>query len=115
LTVFGGHGGLYYLDVLEAGGTGMIPGCDLPEVYSHIYDDYALGKHDEARNRFHRVLPLIVFEFQGLDFFISSVKTILVELGVIERATLRGVANSLGPVSARLLLSHARAAGVLPT
>ena len=115
LTVFGGHGGLHYLDVLEAGGAGMIPGCDLPEVYSRIFDGYLLGNVDEARDRFHRVLPLIVFEFQGLDFYISAVKTILLELGVIKRTTLREVANSLGPVSARLLRSHARAAGVLPT
>jgi 4-hydroxy-tetrahydrodipicolinate synthase len=29
LRLFGGHGGLYLLDVLDAGAAGLIPGCDV--------------------------------------------------------------------------------------
>jgi 4-hydroxy-tetrahydrodipicolinate synthase len=113
IAVFGGHGALHYLDVLDAGAVGMIPGCELPDAFARIFELHQAGRRDEARVLCSRVLPLVVCEFQSLDHFIAGSKTILVERGVIERPDVRG-APRLSELERRLLLEHARAAGALP-
>jgi 4-hydroxy-tetrahydrodipicolinate synthase len=110
VSVFGGHGALYFLDALNAGATGMIPGCELAATYARIFDLHQVGVHDEARRLFARILPLVVSQFQSLGYFIAGTKAVLAELGVIERADVRDGA-ALSPLGRRLLLEHAAAAG----
>jgi 4-hydroxy-tetrahydrodipicolinate synthase len=112
IHVFAGHGALHYLDALEAGAHGIIPGCELPAAFVRIYEEHRAGRVDEARAVFARVLPLVVSQFQTLDLFIAASKTLLVELGVIERADTRSGAR-VSPLARRLLLEHARFAGAL--
>jgi 2-keto-3-deoxy-L-arabinonate dehydratase len=111
VAVFGGNGGLYVLDVLEAGGSGLIPGCELARTNQLIFEAYRGGRLDEARSLYARGLPLLVAEFQSLDHFLGAQKTVLVELGVISSPRTRapGTTSSL---ARRLLLAHARSAGV---
>jgi dihydrodipicolinate synthase/N-acetylneuraminate lyase len=112
VAVFGGHGGLYMLDVLEAGAAGMIPGCDSPELHVAIFEHHRAGRPDDARRLFARVLPLLVTAFQSLDYFIAASKTILVERGVIARGELRGP-MPISSLGLGLLLEAARHAGAL--
>lgn len=114
IGVFGGHGALYYLDVLDAGAVGMIPGCEMPAAYAQIFELHQAGQHGEARRLFTQVLPLVVAQFQSLDYFIASSKAILVARGVIERPNVRGT-MPLTDLGHRLLLGHARAAGAFTT
>ena len=107
IHVFAGHGALHYLDALEAGAHGIIPGCELPGAYVRIFEDHRAGRVSEARALFARVLPLVVSQFQTLDLFIAASKTLLVERGVIERADTRSGAT-ISPLARRLLLEHAR-------
>ena len=111
VAVFGGHGGLHSLDVLEAGASGLIPGCELAGSHQLIFDAYREGRLEEARSRYARGLPLLVSEFQSLEYYLAAQKTVLVELGVISCSYTRARGRTSGLVR-RLLLAHARSAGV---
>jgi dihydrodipicolinate synthase/N-acetylneuraminate lyase len=112
IAVFGGHGALYCLDVLDAGAVGMIPGSEMPRAYTRIFELHQAGQHDEARRVFTQVLPLVVAQFQSLGYFIAASKTVLAERGVIERPDVRGT-MPISDLGRRLLLAHARAAGAI--
>lgn len=114
LAVFGGHGGVYAMDVFEAGAVGLIPGCEAPGQFSGLFDAFAAGEIDKAWRLFSSLLPLVAFEFQGLDFYIACVKHILVTLGILRNDTLRGVPDPMSPTTRRLLLTRATRAGVIP-
>jgi 4-hydroxy-tetrahydrodipicolinate synthase len=107
--VFGGACGLHYLDVLDAGAAGMIPGCEAPAEFVGIYAAYRAGRRDEAERRFARLQPLLVFEAQTLDIFIASSKAILKSRGIIRSDALRAP-NPLGTGSRRVLMRHAERA-----
>ncbi len=109
--VFGGACGLHYLDVLDAGAAGMIPGCEAPGEFVGIYAAYRMGGREEAVRIFGRLQPLLVFEAQTLDIFIASSKAILNSRGIIRSDALRGP-NPLGAVSRRALMQHAEWAGI---
>jgi 2-keto-3-deoxy-L-arabinonate dehydratase len=106
VRVFGGACGLHYLDVLDAGAGGMIPGCEAPAEFVGIYNAYRAGRRDEAARRFARLQPLLVFEAQTLDIFIASSKAILKSRGIIGSDALRSP-NPLDAGSRRLLMRHA--------
>jgi dihydrodipicolinate synthase/N-acetylneuraminate lyase len=106
IGVFGGACGLHYLDVLDAGAVGMIPGCEAPAEFVGIYDAYRAGHRDEAAGLFSRLQPLLVFEAQTLDIFIASSKAILKSRGIIRSDALRAP-NPLGAGSRRVLMRHA--------
>jgi 4-hydroxy-tetrahydrodipicolinate synthase len=109
--IFGGASGLHYLDVLDAGAAGMIPGCEAPAEFVAIYAAYRTGRREEAVRIFGRLQPLLVFEAQTLDIFIASSKAILKSRGIIRSDALRGP-NPLGADSRRVLMQHAELAGV---
>ncbi len=110
LGVFGGTCGLHYLDVLDAGAAGMIPGCEAPAEFVGIYEAYRAGRRDEAAGRFARLQPLLVFEAQSLDIFIASSKAILKSRGIIRSDALRAP-NPLDAGSRSLLMRHAERVG----
>lgn len=103
--VFGGGSALHYLDVLDAGAIGIIPGCEMPAEFVGIFRAYTAGHREEAEKRFARLQPLLVFETQTLDIFIASSKAILKDLGVISSDALRAP-NPLGRVSRETLKRH---------
>jgi len=105
--VFGGGSALHYLDVLDAGAIGIIPGCEMPAEFTGIFEAYTAGRREEAEERFARLQPLLVFETQTLDIFIASSKAILKDLGVLSSDALRAP-NPLGPVSRETLKRHVR-------
>jgi 4-hydroxy-tetrahydrodipicolinate synthase len=114
LGVFGGHGGLYFLEVLEVGADGLIPGCDQPEAFQEVFDAWEAGAHGAARDRFLRLLPLLVWQFQSLECFIASVKTLLHAKGLVSQPSLRGQRWPLGARSEDILMRHAATAGAVP-
>jgi len=114
IDVFAGNGALYLIDALRAGAVGVIPGCELPGHLTRIVADFAAGRHEDAERLFERILPLLVTEFQSLDYFIACTKILLVELGIIDRPDLRGT-NPVSRQGHSLLLERARRAGILPS
>jgi 4-hydroxy-tetrahydrodipicolinate synthase len=62
--IFGGLGGAWVYEELEAGAAGVMTGLAFPEVLLEIVARYAAGDHAGAAAVFDRVLPLIRYEFQ---------------------------------------------------
>jgi 4-hydroxy-tetrahydrodipicolinate synthase len=101
LTVFGGLNGQFFIEEVERGARGTMPGSDMTGVYRAIWD--AIPKNRElAWEIFTRALPLMRFELQpGMG--VSAMKHNLVAAGIIESATVRHPTVSLGSESVREL------------
>lgn len=106
LGVFGGNGGLHYLDALEAGAVGMIPGCECVDELVAIFSAHQAGDLARATGLYRRVMPLLAFEMQSLDFYIACNKELLRRRGLLSCAALRG-RPALGPRGMKALLRYA--------
>jgi len=62
--IFGGLGGAWLFEELEAGAAGVMTGLAFPELLLEITSRFAAGDRDGAAKVFDRVLPLIRTEFQ---------------------------------------------------
>jgi dihydrodipicolinate synthase/N-acetylneuraminate lyase len=83
LKVYGGHGGLYLMDVLDSGAYGLIPGADLTAPLSEAWRAYHAGDRETAEALYLRMLPLLVFQAQSLGLLVGGAKAILHDRGVI--------------------------------
>lgn len=98
MTIFGGLNGHFFLEELQRGARGTMPGSDMMPMFVRVWDLYEAGKYKEARSEFNRHLPLIRFELQpGLG--VSAMKHNLKAQGVIKHATVRPPARTLDGVS----------------
>jgi 4-hydroxy-tetrahydrodipicolinate synthase len=113
MGVFGGHGGLYFLEALEAGADGLIPGCEQPQNFQQIYASWESGDREAARRQFERILPLLVWQFQSLDLYIACVKTVLHAQGLLKHSSLRGKSWPLSEAARQILLRHTRRVGLI--
>jgi 4-hydroxy-tetrahydrodipicolinate synthase len=64
LRIFGGLGGMYLLEELQAGATGAMTGFAYPEILVEIVRLFRGGKREEAAEAFYRTVALMRFEFQ---------------------------------------------------
>lgn len=64
IRVFGGLGGLYFLEELQRGAAGIMTGFSYPEVLKRIYDAFRAGDHGTAARVFDRYASLLRYEFQ---------------------------------------------------
>ena len=69
--VFGGLGGIYFMEELERGALGIASGLTFSEVLVHIYNLYSSGEPEKAAKSFQHYASLLRYEFQpklGLAF-----------------------------------------------
>ena len=78
LTVFGGNGGIFLLDTLDDGAVGNAPGADVTDELTATYALWRSGDAEGARSRFAPLLPLLVFESQGIEHYNACAKHLLV-------------------------------------
>lgn len=64
MKVFGGLGGVYFLEELQRGAVGTMTGFAFPEILVRIYGHHAAGDVAAAAATFDRYCPLIRYEFQ---------------------------------------------------
>lgn len=64
MRIFGGLGGVYFLEELQRGAIGTMTGFAFPEILVRIYAHYAAGNVQAAAATFDRYCPLIRYEFQ---------------------------------------------------
>ena len=94
LTIFGGLNGHFFIEELQRGARGTMPGSDLIPMFVRVWKLYQAGQVDEARKEFNRHLPLIRFELQpGLG--VSAMKHNLKKAGIIRHTTVRPPTRSL--------------------
>ncbi len=97
LTVFGGLNGQFFIEEVERGARGVMPGSDLTAVYRSIWDAIPTDR-ERAWEIFTRALPLMRFQLQpGMG--VSAMKHNLVAAGIIEAATVRHPTVSLSSES----------------
>jgi dihydrodipicolinate synthase/N-acetylneuraminate lyase len=105
LSIFAGNSALHYIDALDAGAIGIIPGSEMPDKYVAIDARYRAGDRSGAYDAFRRILPLIVFQIQTLENFIASSKAILHARGVLSTPQVR-IGRTLDSWSRRALARH---------
>ncbi|WP_309084616.1 dihydrodipicolinate synthase family protein [Chelativorans sp.] len=112
LAFFGGKGGLRYIDVLDAGGSGMIPAAEAPERAVAVQRLYDAGDRAGALAAYRRMLPLWTFQAQSLAIAVASVKQILAWKGLLKDPYSR-IAPALKPWSREALRRHALEAEII--
>lgn len=103
LAVFGGNAGLYLLDTLDQGAAGIAPGADVADELTAIYRLWRNGDAARARTRFMCVLPLLVFESQGIEHYNACAKHLLVRRGVLAGSHMRAPTSGLTEIGRTLL------------
>lgn len=97
LVIFGGLNGHFFLEELQRGARGTMPGSDMMPMFVRVWNLYEAGRVKEARAEFNRHLPLIRFELQpGLG--VSAMKHNLQTQGIIKHTTVRPPTRSLDPL-----------------
>jgi 2-keto-3-deoxy-L-arabinonate dehydratase len=98
LIIFGGLNGHFFLEELQRGARGTMPGSDMMPMFVNVWNLYEDGKHKEARAEFNRHLPLIRFELQpGLG--VSAMKHNLKAAGIIKHTTVRPPTRTLDGIA----------------
>ena len=62
--ILGGLNGQFFLEELERGARGTMPGSDMTRNYVKIWNSFEKGNVSEAWDEFTRALPLMRFELQ---------------------------------------------------
>jgi 4-hydroxy-tetrahydrodipicolinate synthase len=65
-AIFGGLGGMFFLEELKRGAAGTMTGFAFTEVLVKVYQAFSTGDHATAEAIFDRYLPLIRYENQPL-------------------------------------------------
>ncbi|MCP4381221.1 MAG: dihydrodipicolinate synthase family protein [Hyphomicrobiales bacterium] len=101
LVVFGGAGGDYFIEELRRGSLGTMPFCSQPAAFVEVWDRFREGDERGAWATFDRwIAPVNRLAAQGGDVFYHVHKRILVRLGVIRTATVRGPTAPVDGVTA---------------
>lgn len=97
LVLLGGLNGNFFLEELDRGALGTMPGSDLIDFFVRIWDLHQAGDRKGARGEFTRVLPLIRYELQpGLG--VSVMKHNLHDAGIIASPRVRQPTRMLDPI-----------------
>lgn len=96
LRVFGGLGGMMFLEELKRGAIGTMTGFGFPEILVDIYQRYTNGDLEGATEVFFRCMPLIRFENQPL-INLAIRKAIYQWRGALATSVVRGPSSPLDP------------------
>ncbi|MGL5388325.1 MAG: dihydrodipicolinate synthase family protein [Enterobacterales bacterium] len=81
--VLNGYAGLYMLQMLAAGGKGVMPGCSFSEIYVRIYRHWQRGEQALAEALHLTLLPYIQRWMGHCEYIIQVEKTILQRRNII--------------------------------
>ncbi|MFV2062511.1 MAG: dihydrodipicolinate synthase family protein [Chloroflexota bacterium] len=95
IEVVAGWGGLAYLEQVERGAVGCMPGCDLGPALLAIDRSVRRGDHQQALRSYRDILPLLAFETQSLELLLLSAKRHLYRSGIFTTETMRAPARQL--------------------
>ncbi len=87
-AIFGGLGGMFFLEELERGAAGTMTGFAFTEVLVAVYEQFRSGQQAEAERIFDHYLPLIRYENQPV-INLTIRKELLFRRGAMDCADLR--------------------------
>jgi len=102
MRIFGGLGGVYFLEELQRGAVGTMTGFAFPEILVRIYDKFAAGDVAGAAATFDRYCPLIRYEFQP-KIGLALRKYVYRKRGVIACEAIRSPGMRIDPETEREL------------
>ncbi|MFV2064790.1 MAG: dihydrodipicolinate synthase family protein [Chloroflexota bacterium] len=95
IEIVAGWGGLAYLDQVERGAIGCMPGCDLGPALLAIDRSVRRGDHEQAHRSYRDILPLLAFETQSLELLLLSAKRHLHRSGIFSTEKMGAPARQL--------------------
>lgn len=98
VKVFGGLGGVYFLEELQRGAIGTMTGFAFPEILVRIFQQYAAGDHAGAAATFDRYCPLIRYEFQP-KMGLALRKHVYQRRGLLDSAHIRSPGMRMDPIT----------------
>jgi 2-keto-3-deoxy-L-arabinonate dehydratase len=96
--VLDGWGGVYMLELIDAGICGVMPGLGVSDLLQTIWERARSGDKDAAYNLFQAVLPQISYSLQSLEFFHHAEKALLVARGVLADAVVRDATMTVSKI-----------------
>ena len=103
LQMLVGWGGIGFIEALERGAVGCMPGADAIGPMAQVYGHYMAGDIQRARAIYAAVLPVLVAKGGSVQTFIQSAKYLLARAGAIDHATVRQPVTPLDAQSLREL------------
>ncbi len=88
IGIFGGLGGVFFLEELQRGSRGIMTGFSFPEVLAGVYDAFSTGDAAGAAAIFDRYVPLIRYEFQP-KIGLAYRKFVYRKRGILESSFIR--------------------------
>ncbi len=87
--VIDGWGGVYMLELIDAGICGVMPGLAVSDILQMVWQKARAGDKDDAYELFRGVLPQITYSLQSLEFFHHAEKALLAARGVLPNTEVR--------------------------
>jgi dihydrodipicolinate synthase/N-acetylneuraminate lyase len=87
--VLEGWGGMYMLELIEAGICGVMPGLAVSDLLARVWQLAAVGKKQDAYEIFAGVLSQILFSLQNMEFFHHAEKGLLAMRGILREPIVR--------------------------
>jgi 4-hydroxy-tetrahydrodipicolinate synthase len=97
--VFEGWGGLYLLELVSVGISGIMPGLAVADILQKIFTLRKNGDHALAFELFEKVMPQIFFSLQNMELFHYAEKELLIARGVLKNSVSRKAAYLPDPSS----------------
>jgi 4-hydroxy-tetrahydrodipicolinate synthase len=90
--VFEGWGGLYLLELVPVGISGVMPGLAVADILQRIFTLRKNGDNAKAFDLFEKVMPQIFFSLQNMELFHYAEKELLIARGVLKNSVSRKAA-----------------------
>ncbi len=84
-----GWGGLYMLELIPIGISGVMPGLGVSDILQKVFNFRINGDNDKAFDLFEKVMPQIFFSLQNMELFHYVEKELLVARGVLQNSIVR--------------------------
>lgn len=95
IGIFGGLGGMYFLEELQRGSLGIMTGFAWPEVLVGVYEAFRAGDVEGAATIFDHYVPLIRYEFQP-KIGLAYRKHVYSKRGIIDTTFIRPPGMQIG-------------------
>ena len=84
-----GWGGLYMMELISIGITGVMPGLAVSDILQKVFMLRKNGENEKAFNLFEKVMPQIFFSLQNMELFHYIEKELLIARGVLTNSVAR--------------------------
>ncbi len=96
--VIDGWGGMYMLELIDAGICGVMPGLAVSDLLQLVWENARAGNQDAAYELFQGILPQIAYSLQSIEFFHHAEKALLVARGVLTEPEVRDATLTVDPI-----------------